>query len=230
MKVITQLLGRIVLPVPSEEVVPREGGYFPDIVDAIANRYHFAVKPDLRTLTPEEISNSGLLFRLGKMIHNEKERAITDFTVYDQGVTVSALDTEVAQAFIHDVFGMLAEHYELRNDPIVDSKMLVISELLVEIEDVFDKAVRGFDTISQLLQRVLVSHYGLHEKYRVYGIHFDFSRELVPQPVSNIALFIIERRINRPFKENRYFTRAPFHTRDHVQLLSDIEEMLKLVK
>lgn len=227
MKVITKLLGRVVLPVPSEEVIPKESVYLPDVVDAIADKYHFAVKPDLRTLSPEDVSTKGLVFRLGKLMYNGKETAITDFAVYDLALTVSAHDTDVAQAFVHDVFGTLAEHYEFRSDFITDSRMLLLSELLVQFEDVFDKAVRGFDAISQSLQMALANHYGLHDKYRMNGMSFDFSRELIPQPVYSVAVFMLERRLNRPFKENRYFCRAPFRTPDHIQLLSEIESLFK---
>lgn len=227
MKVITQLLGRVVLPTPSEEVIPKESVYLPDVVDAVGEKYHFVVRPDLRMLSPEDISTKGLVFRLGKIVHKGKENAISDFTVYDQALTVSAHDTDVSQAFLHDVFGILAEHYDFRNDRIVDNRMLMLSELLVQFEDVFDNAVKGFDAISQSLQKTLATHYGLNDKYRMNGISFDFSRELIPQPIYSVAVFVLERRLNRPFKENRYFCRAPFKTSDHIQLLSEIERAFK---
>jgi hypothetical protein len=227
MKVVTQLLGRVVLVTPTEEIIPRESVFLPGVVDAVAAKYHFTVKPNLALLSPEDISSKGLVFRLGKLMHDGKEAAISDFTIFEQVLTITARDTRAAQAFIHDVFNTLVEHYDFRRDPITDDRMLVLSELLVEFEDVFNNAIRGFDSISRRLQEAVKNQYHIDSRYGTTGVSFDFSREIVPQPIINVANFLIERRNSPPSSKNRYFARAPFHTDHHIQLLGEIETAFK---
>jgi hypothetical protein len=223
MKVITELLGRVILPVPGEEVVPKEGIFFPDVAAALAVRYHFTVKPDLENLSPEDIRARGFVFRIGKL----GEQPITDFTLWDTGLTVTARNTEVAEAFLRDALKFLAESHEFRTDPLASKTMLVLSELLVEFEEVFDGALKHFDVIARSLQATLGRHYGLSNKYQVNGLTLDFSRELLAPPLNSLAIFGLERRLGRPFGENRYFCRAPFRMPDHIQLLTEIETLFK---
>jgi hypothetical protein len=223
MKVITELLGRVILPVPGEEVVPKEGMIFPEVLAALAHRYHFTVKPDLEKLSPEDFQAKGYVFRLGKL----GEHSISDFTIWETGLTVTGRNTEVAEAFLRDALKFLAESHEFRTDPLPSKTMLILSELLVEFEEVFDGALKHFDVIAGSLQAALGRHYGLHNKYQVNGLTFDFSRELLPQPLNSLAIFGLERRLGRAFSENRYFCRAPFPTPDHIRLLTEIETLFK---
>jgi hypothetical protein len=225
MKVITELIGRVILLVPIEEVYPKEGVHILDAIKFIADKYEFAT----RTESLDEIREKGARFQIGRFLMEGREEVITDFSVPEGALVVSARNTDIAEAFLHDAIKSLAEHYDFRTEPIVGKTIYVLSEMTVQFEDVFDQAIRNFDALSRDLNETFVQHYGVQEpqrqfKYRVSRLDFDFDKHFAPQPWSSVAPFIMERKTNQPFSQNRYFCRAPFRTREHVRLLEKIEQ------
>jgi hypothetical protein len=226
MKVISELNARIMLPIPAEEVYPMEGVHLPDVINDIAVLYKFTSWPDLQRVSPKEIEQEGIQFRMGKFVlATGQEALIKDFTVHDWGLVVSAHNTGVAEEFIGDVIRVLAEGYNFRADPIARAKTLALSELLVEFADVFDKALRNFEVISHSLEKEFLNHYDVEKKFKVNGLGLDFQRLFVPPPISNLSQFVVERRINTSFDENKYYCKAPFRTGDHIRLLDEIEKL-----
>lgn len=229
MKVITELLGRVFLLVPIDEVYPKDGVYLPDVINYIGAKYTFATK----TEALDEIRDKGAMFRMGKFRMAEgKEAVITDFSVPEEGLIVTAPNTDIAEAFLHDVVQTLAEVYDFRTDPITGKTFYVLSEMIVEFEDVVDRAIRSFDVISGRLSETFMNHYGVQEpqnrfEYRTTRLDFDFNRYAVPAPLANIAPFLVEKRANQPPHQNKYFCRAPFRTQDHIRLLEEFETLLK---
>lgn len=61
-------------------------------------------------------------------------------------------------------------------------------------------------------------------KYEPVSIQFGFDTANTKENVSN---FVIERRVETPFFENKYFTSAPLPTKEHIELVKDFEAMLK---
>jgi len=225
--VISELNARIMLLVPTEEVYPKEGVHPPDVINDIAIEYKFTSWPDLQHIPPEELEQKGIQFRMGKFVLTTGQEAIIkDFTVHDWGLVVSAHNTDVAEEFLDNVITLLAQGYNSRTKPIARTRKLALSELLVEFDDVFDNALRNFEVISRSLEMEFLNHYDVEKKFKVNGIGLDFQRLFVPPPISNLSQFVVERRINTSFDENKYYCKAPFRTRDHIRLLEEMEKLL----
>ena len=227
MKVISELNGLVVILVPTEEVYPKEGVHWPDVMNAIALRYNFTSWTDLSGVPPEEIEKKEIQFRIGKFVPPSGHEAIIKHFVVNEGSLVaSAFNTSVAEDFIIDVLRSLSESYDFRSDPLVGRPILVLSELLVEF-DALDKALSRFEAISRMLEGEFFNHYGRENEYRLDTIALDFQRLFAAQPISNLSRFMIERRINTSFDENKYYCRAPFRTREHIRLLEEMESVFK---
>jgi hypothetical protein len=227
MRVITQINGRAILRVRTEEVYPKEGVSLPDVILYIAEKYSFTTWTDPQRTTPDEIEQKGVQFRMGKFVAaGRPEAPITDFTINDWGIVASAHDTGAAEDFLRDVVNTLRQSHNFRTDPITAARMFFLSELLVQFEDDLDKGLRNFEVIAGSLQAELLSHYGLKEKYKLNGLGLDFQKMFLPQPISNLAQFLIERRTNTSFDENKYYCRAPFRTEVHIRILNEIEQLL----
>jgi hypothetical protein len=227
MKIISESLGRIVYIIRTDEVYPRKGVDIPTILDWIKDRYHFRRQTDLSQSPDPATKSNGIRFHDGVIALDEVSLTILDFTLYADGLVVTARNTDTSEAFLRDFLAAAAEHYEFRLEEVLKKRPLFLSELIVEFEGEFDSVIKNFEQISGQLNEALASTYGLSQPTRLWGVTFDFDKTTIPPPNSNLGRFQIERREGVPHTDRRYFARAPFRTSDHVRLLIGIEKAVQ---
>jgi hypothetical protein len=67
----------------------------------------------------------------------------------------------------------------------------------------------------------------VHGRAQFFAIHFNFDPSTIPGRISRInpSQFRIERRLEIPYDQNRYFCQANTTTEKHIELLEQLERM-----
>ena len=196
----------------------RPGGpqYIPEIVAALAKRYHFLGVPDL----VKELEASSAVFRYGAFEGN----AIDRLEVYSDGIIVSSRsDTDHVDEFIKDAVKWLRDdegYFVLETHTV--SKMYE-SMLLVETErDVF-KPLETYQEIRRLIEKALLDTSSLEVAYHNFG--FALSADQTRNPVLKPVPFRFERKEGIDFGRHQYFASAPLRTKQHLRILQRLEEL-----
>ena len=186
------------------------------IVAAVRDRYQFQKFPK----TAEELTTNspqGVTFAEGSFALPEGHYDIIRAALYADGFVVdTAVSTAVSDAFLEDLLGFVSTEFGLRYDPAMITKKNYASELIVKIDDPF----RGFlEKFAVILNRLGRSR-GV--PFRVTGVTLGADPQLGP---SKPADFRVEREINKPFEQNRYYCLAPLQTDEHIALLEQFEKI-----
>lgn len=224
MELISTESGRVASLFPAEETRSLSGGHAPSAIHMVQERYSFGYAPDLRRAW-EDIQKDGLRFQLGKFMHGNKAINIKEFTVYNDGLVVTAFNTDDAEIFLKDILAWSKEVFGMR-DPKTTVRTLYVSQLLVEFRSSLNPILDGFEVITGQLNKYLKASYGIEEPVQFSGLGLNYDRSEVPA-WQNVAQFLLERRIGYPYSKNRYFTEAPLRTQEHLNLLQVIESVVE---
>jgi hypothetical protein len=98
------------------------------------------------------------------------------------------------------------------------------SGLIVEFERAAESSLDKLNQINKLLSDAIHSAYGWTYEYNLQRLAFAVDPKLLPQ--FRQTQFYIERRLNTPYADNRYYSGAPLSTEEHIKLLETIERDL----
>ena len=219
MKVVTTEGGRILDLVPLEEFRPPQGVYLPDFVSAIAARYSFASVPSNLT----EAAKSGAKFETGKFMLDGSPVAIKELAVYSDGLICEAHDTRFADLVLDDFLKWATDTFKLQ-ERLSPVRRTYTSALVCIFEKSVEFGLGKLSTVCDLLSKALSDAYGWKYQYNLNRLAFTVDPMAIPHLRS--TNFIIERRLQVPYSENRYFSIAPLKTEEHVKLLETIEREL----
>ena len=217
MRSIGSLSGRAIWPFATEEVYPQQGVSIQHMIGIIAEHYNFVLNPD------PAAQESVIEFRRGFLSANEHILPVTLIQVYTNGFLVEANDTEIADFILSDLIQLLREAIQLR-EPARDQGRKYVSQVAVEFEYSIDDLLKSTRGMLGLLTQTFVEAGYVSEPIGVYKYEFRVDTTQVP-PASIQPSFIIERRDQTPFSENRYYSMAPLPVSDHVELLRKIEKL-----
>lgn len=145
------------------------------------------------------------------------------FTSFDDGfVADTQSTTRDSEDFLLELTGWIVKDFGLRFTTDMIYRRGYVSELFVKSEHEFSglkPELRAFaERVSELIPAP-----EMPVEYRLSGMSFS--------PNNNVAIkpspFILERAADTLFSENRYYSKAPFHTDVHLELLDELEQMLK---
>jgi hypothetical protein len=219
MKVVATEAGRVLDLVPLEELRSRRGVYFPDFVNAIVSRYGFVTPP----ASLQESMKSGAKFEIGKFTVNGEDVVIKELGIYNDGLICEAFDTTFAELALDDFMQWAADTFGLqeRTSPI---QRTYTSALVC----IFDKAIEAglgkLSGICELLSRALNASYGWDYQFSLSRLAFNVDPKAIP--TLRATNFILERRVQADYSENRYFSIAPLKTDEHIDLLRRLEDEL----
>jgi hypothetical protein len=219
MKIVTIDGGRVLDLVPLEELRPSAGVYLPDFISAVATRYSFANVPtDLG-----EAIKSGAKFDTGKFMFNGNPISIKELGIYSDGLICEAHGTHFADLILDDLLQWATDKFKLK-ERLAPIHRTYTSGLVC----IFDKSVESglgkLTTICDLLSKACNDLYGWKYKYNLNRLAFNVDPTEIPHLRS--TNFILERRLQVPYSENRYFSIAPLKTEAHIELLETIEREL----
>jgi hypothetical protein len=96
--------------------------------------------------------------------------------------------------------------------------------VIVEFEKEVEPALGKLARLTTVLSNSLKSAYGWNYQYNLQRLTFAVDPAAIPHLRS--TQFFIERRMGTPYAANRYYSVAPFHTEEHLRLLTAIESEL----
>jgi hypothetical protein len=206
---------------PFEEIVPLGGASGRDIIEMVKQRYAFLNAPDLSTAREEFLKN-GYQFQSGEIEHDGVKANILDFSVYTDGIVVSAATTETAEFFLDSVIRLMQTEFSFR-DFSTPPQRYFLSNLVVEFDRPLGNLLSQFETISNVISKRIAQTYKIDVPMNLARIDFEIDKTVIKQ---TIARFSVERRFGIPFDKERYFSGAPLRTSDHISLLEQIEKTI----
>lgn len=225
MRLISRDAGKVTWLFPLEEVSPIEGLNAAELIEQITLRYNFKRSPSLNS-SREEVSKSGIAFGVGEFHLPDvgESTAITEFSIFTDGIVVNALTTDRAEAFATDVVEWLQHAYNFREFTSAPKK-LYVSQLVVEFEAPLSRLITSYERIVRLIAENIAESFGdrvpLMDAARI-----DFEVDRLANSNQSVPRFVIERRVGVPFAKERYFCGAPMTTLGHIEVLQEIEDVL----
>lgn len=207
--------------VPVDEMVPREALNLPEVLDAIGKRYQFAVLPNLAAGATAN-QKGGLQFTAGVSASRTGRINIQKLSIHNDGIVVDCLDTHKSEAVIDDLLPWVTEKFSLRT-PITKPHRWYASRVVVQFSRSADAVFSLVSALGGEIAAAVQNLYGLDIKYS--ASRFSMKADPTTVPPLRATEFIFERRIDRPYSENRYFSVAPVHTDMHLGFLEEIEKL-----
>ena len=218
MKIVTTEGGRILDLVPLEELRPPGGLYLPDLINGIMRRYAFPTPPDLG-----EAAKTGAKFEGGRFIHNGEAVAVKELSVYSDGIICDAQNTDLAEMVLDDFRVWATAVFKLQ-EPISLVRRTFTSALVCDFDKSIESGLGKLSCTADLLSRALNDAYGWDYKYNLNRLAFNVDPKNIPH--LRATNFILERRVQVSYEQNRYFSIAPLTTAAHIKLLETIEHEL----
>ncbi len=224
MKLLYVDAGRSGVLLPLVEIAPIGGVYLPEISRAIIERYSFTQPPNF---TPDVVEKNGFVFGMGKLSVDEVgSQAINKLILTRDGVLAECFSTEAAKLVIDDLLPWLVEEFGFRKSVPAPDHLYVASNLVVKFERSLAKLFGGLDAVLKMASSLLQARYGFEKPVTVSRLSVEVDPTTVAGPASSATAFAIERQLNYPFSDNRFWCQAPIHTQDHIRFLEDIERLL----
>lgn len=214
MKLVNVNIARSIWLFDDRELNPRGKRLYPEIFNPLVQRYTFRVFPT----TPEHLNRqNGVLFQDGGFRTPDGTISV-DLSYYSDGlVATSSSSTEDMDAFLDDVLRWASEQYGLRYDSTLVQKKEYLSTVQVQFEHSLHGACERLQRFASHLSSLDIDAKNSTQEFA--GARFT------SDPASRFS-FSIERRLNAPFSENRYYSDARLPTKQHLSALEEFERIL----
>ena len=197
---------------------PHGGIYYPDAVRAIQTRYGFVKAPQ----TLQELDEkAGIAFLHGKFQTPDGPIVIRQLMYHENSISAqSGSTTENVDLFLTDLIAWMSKEFSLevkhkeKFPDWCDSQLEVCMNV-----DIGGSPDEKASELAAAMNAIIV-RYGHGAKIRPVGFIFAFDPSILP-----LHGFTLDRRAGKPFVENVYWSRAPFQTKDHLDVLALIERL-----
>jgi hypothetical protein len=219
MEIVSLETGRATWLFPTEEIGPLGGLDVMAVIQGIAERYDFTSFP--QHPAREEIDKNGLKFSTGVFESDGKRAGIAEFALYSDGIVAVSNTTEHSASFLEDLFEYVLREFQFRR-PISPIKKIYVSIVTIE----FDNAITGM-LANQAALLSLIGGYLNAPQNTSHGVEvtrLDFALDDAALPTNARPKLVLEARQTVPLTRRRYYSNAAMHTKDHLELLSRIEE------
>ena len=191
--------------------------YSPSVVNLIVERYKFVGYPrSLEEMRAEKVS----------FLHGEFEgRAIESLEVYSDGIIASSRsDSELVDRFIEDIINWTESsfgHHRIDHQKI--TKIYENHILFQTKSDIF-RVLTPLEAVKSMLSAGLKKSSNIDAEFHSFGLSFgvETSKLASLKPIP----FRIERRIGTDFSRNIFVSAAPLPTREHLNVLNKLQELV----
>lgn len=216
MTVLNVKTARSIWLVDSRDLNPHGIDILP-ILGAIRDRYNFQSFPK----TAEEANESdpkGIVFMNGSFATGNVRHTIVKATMYADGIVVdSALSTDFCEAFLADVLAFLSSQFGFTYSPEMIHTKIFTSELVVRSDKDLNRFFVPLATVKKKLNTLT------GQDFEPFGLRFNIDATVT---TARPAPFVFEREIGKRFSQNRYYSSAPLQTKQHEELLQELESLL----
>lgn len=182
--------------------------FLPELAGRIREKFEFVDGP----VTAAEFSGENVTFRLG----HHGPTIIQEMIIYQNGISCQSLfPTEDLQEACDAALALIR--------PGLDLRWFYKSEIEVQLRKGFEAFVSPLEAVTAILRPIIERAGFQGEEYGPYGLILgDQPLESdVPRP----GRFVLEWRVGHPKSENVFFSSAPLSTREHLNVLEQIEAL-----
>jgi hypothetical protein len=212
-------LARSIWLFDTNELNPTGKNLFPDMLLWVGEKYKFQTFP--KSLGDVDKEKKGFLFKLGEFQSNEGGITVNLSYFSDGLVAETYSSTEQGDAFLQDLLNSAASKYSLAYRSDMIRTKTYISELVVQLdhvpEEISPKVARFCDTLNGIFARHNLASFEMTGMLFAPDVHATAYK---PPGLT------IERKAGAPFSANRYWSRSPFTTKEHLFALEEFEKML----
>ena len=249
MKIIGADAAASVLILPLDDVRPAHGVTAQQVIDSLVAKYKFASKPRAVGGVPigfgggPSISapSSGvpaiqMLFQMALSLQNgiaeindEQTIIIARIDVLRDlsRIIVQTITTEEGDLVLNDVSTMLESTFKFRNLKDLTARQYV-SNVVIQFEKGIEDHITLLREIQNIISPAMKRANQVNQEVGLERIVFTFDPTQLPASKSGqVGSFILERRIQHPYSDNRYFSSAPLRTREHIDVLEQIGTLLE---
>lgn len=186
------------------------------VLSAIFERYSFAKATPLeKVLGPD---NESLKFEKGTFLNKDDLPIEISLSVHDDGLVADTTSsTEDSDLFLEDILSWLSDEFKYASHTELSIKKIYLSEIYFSL----NKVPNLFSRLSESFAKKASSHIE-NENLGEFGF-LGISLGTDPSKSKNSLTVRVEREVNAPFSENRFFSSAPIQTSEHIKLLEGLE-------
>lgn len=219
MKFMSPVFGQVLYGTQMDEVRPASGFDYFTAIRTIAERYKFLEPPT----DSKEIIEKGIVFGKGSIVLHNVPIQVTSLGIYNDGLLINTLNTDDADLLANDFMQWATKEFGLRT-PITSPTRSYSSHIVADFDAPIDSLLKGFDSISRLLNEGLRKCSNREFDLHVARLGISGDPHVLKFPAQ--SAFYIEPRGGLPYSSHRYFSGAPLTTALHQDLLIQIERLL----
>jgi hypothetical protein len=185
----------------------------------LGERYSFQTFPKSTADVDEKAK--GYVFKFG-VFQTEDGPINVNFSLFSDGINAESwASTEKTDAFVEDVLTSAALKYGLAYGPNTVRTKWYVSEVTVRLDHPLKNATPRMARLCDTMTEVFKRH-GL-PAFELTGIicGLDPTGKSYKPPS-----FGIERKLGAPFSEDKYWSKSPFTTADHLRVLRELDQVL----
>lgn len=219
MELLSTVKARAIWLLDINDLNPR-GKDLGDLIDWIKDAYSFAKAPS--SITDFEKDTNALAFLNGNFQLRDEFFINVDLRIYNDGLIADTRSsTKDSDVFLADLLTSAAKEFNLVYKPDMVHTKLYLSELNVRCGHALNKLNSQLQAFAEKLSKV--AKVPTPPRFELSALGFWDGEMLLK---GNANTFRFERKVNMPPSENRYYSSAPVHTDEHLDLLNDLESIL----
>src|ERR1700694_2198946 len=213
MKFLSVLNARSIWLFDTSDLNPQGKYIFPANAQWLKEKYNFVKIP---ANIAEVNENGGLPFLGGSFTTKDGTVvSINEMTIYNDGIIVNGRSsTRHTDEFMEAALSGIAKEFDLP----YSTAMIRIKQNLSEIRIQLDYPLTNINPQLLGFCNKLSSYRRDLPPFEFTGVNFAVDKTGIPSKPHD---FSIERQINTPFSENRFYSKAPFHTDEHITLVAE---------
>ena len=200
---------------PTDYLNPNGSSVIPAI-QGVIDRYSFLVHPSLTEVFESE--NKSLELKAGTFITQDKMPLHVSLSVHSDGIVADTQSsTEDSDLFLEDVLTFLSDSFDL----VPCSELPINRVYLSEIYFTLNKTPDFFSSLTDSFIEKSSSYINTDKvgKFQFMGFHLATD----PGKSKNPSFIRVERVVDVPFNENRFFSSGQIKTNEHIELLEGLE-------
>jgi hypothetical protein len=185
----------------------------------LGEKYSFQTFP--KSIADLDQEKKGYVFKTGEFQSPEGAIAV-NFSFFGDGVVAETWSsTENGDAFLEELLRSAASKYGLNYRPDMIRTKTYISELTLELDHALSEINPKILRFCEVLNGIFARHH--LGPFEMTGMLFgpDTSATSYKPPG-----LLIERKVATPFTENRFWSKAPFTTKEHLLALEEFDKLL----
>lgn len=200
-----------------DDLNPRGRNILGELIDWAKIRYNFSASPSSPADLDKE--SKGLVFKGGSFPIGD-ETIHVEVSVFTDGLAGNSYSsTRDTEAFLEDMLNSAAKEFSLKYKPDMIRNKVPLSELDVRLDQPISRLNSKLESFAKKISAISP----IPADFQAGGIGFWADTS---QSALKLSAFAIERKVNAPFSENRFYSRASLHTDDHLRLIGELEQLL----